>query len=294
MQYWQALGYEHPDDLIEIAKVAEEAGFEGLLVSDHVFSPERVESRYPYKYEGVEEGAPHFPPGSHFPDPWMTIAVLAQHTSRIRFATNVYILPLRHPVEIARFVGSSAVYSKNRAVLGVGAGWMREEFDVLGRTFEKRGASMREAIEVIRKLLSGKVVEHEGETFAFPPMKMEPAPTKPVPIWMGGQNDAALRRAGQLCDGWSGSGQTFAEAEEVLKRIAQIRAEAGRSELPFEAVIPMVELIDADQRQRLIDLGMTGSVQWTFPDVIGEAASLQQKLDHLRRLGDDLISKDRD
>lgn len=290
MQYWQALGYEHPDDLIEIAKVAEEAGFEGLLVSDHVFAPEKIESSYPYS----DEGTPHFPTGSHFPDAWMTIAVLAQHTSRLRFATNVYILPLRHPVEVARFVGSAAVYSKNRAVLGVGAGWMREEFDVLGRTFEKRGASMDEAIEVIRKLLSGKVVEHQGEAFSFPAMRMEPAPTQSVPIWMGGQNKAALRRAGQLCDGWSGSGQTFAEAEQVLKRIAEIRSEAGRTDLPFEAVIPLVEPIDADQRRRLADLGMTGSVQWTFPDTIGRGASLQQKLDHLRRLGDEVIARDDD
>jgi len=290
MQYWQALGYEHPDDLIEIAKVAEEAGFEGLLLSDHVFAPERIESSYPYS----RDGTPHFPTGANFPDAWMTMAVLAQHTSRIRFATNVYILPLRHPVEVARFVGSAAVYSKNRIILGVGAGWMREEFDVLGRTFEKRGASMDEAIEVIRKLLSGKLVEHEGDLFSFPPMKMEPAPTQSVPIWMGGQNKAALRRAGQLADGWTGSGQTFAEAEQVLQRIAEIRLEGGRSALPFEAVVPLVEAIDADQRRRLVELGMTGSVQYPFPDTIGPGATLEQKLDHLRRLGDEVIAKDRD
>ena len=251
--------------------------------------PTRVASSYPY----AEDGTPHFPSGAHFPDPWMTIAVLAQHTSRIRFATNVYILPLRHPVEVARFVGSAAVYAKNRAVLGVGAGWMREEFEVLGRTFEKRGARMNEAIEVIRKLLSGESVEHRGEYFSFPPMRMQPAPTRAVPIWMGAQNEAALLRAGQLADGWTGSGQTYAEAEQILKRLASIRREAGRTELPFEAVIPLVEPVDDAGRERLIQLGMTGTVHYPFPDTIGAGASLDQKLDHLRRLGDEVIATDR-
>ncbi|MCE2392858.1 MAG: TIGR03619 family F420-dependent LLM class oxidoreductase [Proteobacteria bacterium] len=289
MQYWQALGYEHPEDMIEIARVAEEAGFEGLLLSDHVFAPERVASAYPYS----DDGTPHFPAGANFPDALMTIAVLAQHTERLRFATSVYILPLRHPVEVARFVGSAAVYSNDRAVLGVGAGWMREEFDVLGRGFERRGASMDEAIEVIRKLLSGEVVEHQGENWSFPPMRLLPAPRRDVPIWMGGHNPAALRRAGRLADGWSGLGHSFAEAERILLRLGAIRREAGRGDRPFDALVPLVESIDADQRRRLVELGMTGSVQYPFPDTIGPGASQSQKLDHLRRLGDELIAKDR-
>lgn len=289
MQYWQALGYATPDEMLTIAPVAEEAGFEGLLLSDHVFVPEGRKSPYPYS----ESGDPDFPNSASFPENFVTIGVLAQSTTRLRFATNVYILPLRHPVEVAKGLGSAAVFSANRAVLGVGAGWMKDEFDVLGRTFEKRGARIEEQVEILRKLLSGKVVEHSGEHFSFPAMRMQPAPTEPVPIWMGGQNPAALRRAGQIADGWSGSGQTYDEAVEILGTIASIRREAGRTDQRFEAIVPLVEEVSEENRAHLVELGMTGTVSYPFPYTIGEDSTLQEKLDYLRRFGDEVISKNR-
>jgi len=290
VQHWQALGYAHPDQTVEIARAAEQAGFAGLLLSDHVFAPALRHSKYPYS----ESGNPDFPSGASFPDAFMTMAVLAQHTTRLRFATNVYILPLRHPVEVAKFLGSAAVYSKNRAILGVGAGWMKDEFDVLGRVFERRGDRIDEQVEVIRKLLTGQVVEHRGEHFAFPRMEMQPAPTRPVPIWMGGQNPAALRRAGRIADGWSGSGQRYADAKAVLETIGRHRREAGRSHLPFDAIVPFLEPPTPDQRKHLLELGMTGTVSYPFPYTIGKDATLAQKLDYLRRYGDEVIARERD
>ena len=288
MQHWQALGYAPPDQMVEIARVAEEAGFEGLLLSDHIFVPVDRKSDYPYS----DSGEPDFPSSAAFPDSFQVMAVLAQHTTRLRFATNVYVMPLRHPVEIAKFVGTAAVFSNNRAVLGVGAGWMKDEYDVLGRGFEGRGARMDEQIEVIRKLLSGKVVEHRGEFFSFPKMEMQPAPTEPVPIWMGGQNAAAMRRAGQLADGWSGSGHDYAGARKVLETIAAYRREAGRESLAFDAIVPFLEAPSEDQRRHLIELGMTGTVSYPFPYTIGPDAKLSEKLDYLRRYGDEVIAKD--
>lgn len=288
MQHWQALGYAHPDQTIEIARVAEEAGFAGLLLSDHVFVPIDRKSKYPYS----ASGDPDFPSGASFPDAFMTIAVLAQHTTRLRFATNVYILPLRHPVEVAKFLGSAAVYSKNRAILGVGAGWMKDEFDVLGRVFERRGERIDEQVEIIRKLLTGRAVEHRGEHFTFPMMEMHPAPTRPVPIWMGGQNAAALRRAGQIADGWSGSGQRYADAKAILETIGRYRREAGRDQLPFDAIVPFLEPPTSDQRAHLIEFGMTGTVSYPFPYTIGPDATLGEKLDYLRRYGDEVIAKE--
>ncbi len=289
MQHWQALGYAHPDELIEIARTAEQSGFEGLLLSDHVFVPEERKSKYPYS----EDGEPDFPSGAAFPEAFMTMAVLAQHTTRLRFATNVYILPLRHPIEVAKWVGSAAVYSGDRVVLGVGAGWMRDEFEVLERRFEKRGLRMEEQMEVIRKLLSGKIVEHEGEHFAFPRMQMQPAPSRPVPIWQGGQNAAALRRAGWLSDGWSGSGQTYREAKRILETLAAHRRAAGRESIPFDAIVPFLEPPDEAQWRELIDLGMTGTVSYPFPYTIGPEATIAAKLDYLRRYGDEVIARDR-
>ena len=288
MQHWQALGYAPTEEMLEIAPVAEEAGFAGLLLSDHVFVPEIRKSKYPYS----ESGDPDFPTSAAFPESFVTMGVLAQHTTRLRFATNVYILPLRHPVEVAKSLGTAAVFSNNRAVLGVGAGWMKDEFDVLERTFEKRGARIDEQVEVIRKLLTGDVVEHAGDHFAFPPMQMQPAPTRPVPIWMGGQNSAALRRAGQIADGWSGSGQTYAEAKEVLETIARHRREAAREHLPFDAIVPFTTPPSDDERKELVDLGMTGTVSYPFPYTVGGDASMHEKLDYLRRYGDEVIAED--
>jgi probable F420-dependent oxidoreductase len=288
VEHWQALGYVHPDQMVEIAQVAEEAGFAGLLLSDHVFVPEDRQSNYPYS----ENGDPDFPSSAPFPDAFMTMAVLAQHTKSLRFASNVYILPLRHPVEIAKFIGSAAVFSGNRAILGVGAGWMKDEFDVLGRVFEKRGARMDEQIEVIRKLTSGEVVEHHGVHFEFPKMQMQPTPSQPVPIWIGGQNKAALRRAGQLADGWSGSGQNYAEAKDVLETITEHRRKAGRLDRPFDAIVPFLEDPSPDEVRHLLELGMTGRVSYPFPYTIGPDASLSEKLDYLRRYGDEVIAKD--
>lgn len=287
MQYWQALGYTPPDQLIEIARVAEEVGFSGLFLSDHVFVPSERRSRYPYS----PSGNPDFDGRAPFPDAFITMSVLAQHTTRLRFATNVYILPLRHPVEVAKFASTAAVYSQNRAVLGVGAGWMKEEFDVLGRVFEARGARMNEQIEVIRKLVSGEVVEHEGSHFRFGPLQMQPAPSKPVPIWIGGQNRAALERAGRLADGWSGSGQRYSDAKQILETLARLRREAGRSERPFDAIVPFLEAPSEAERDQLIELGMTGTVSYPFPYSIGPDRPLAEKLDYLRRYGDRVIAK---
>jgi alkanesulfonate monooxygenase SsuD/methylene tetrahydromethanopterin reductase-like flavin-dependent oxidoreductase (luciferase family) len=177
-------------------------------------------------------------------------------------------------------------------VLGVGAGWMKDEFDVLGRTFERRGERIDEQVEVIRKLLSGQVVEHAGPHYPFPRLQMQPAPTRPVPIWMGGQNVAALRRAGQYGDGWSGSGQRYADAKVVLETIARHRRDAGRSHLPFDAIVPFLEPPTAEQRAHLVALGMTGTVSYPFPYSLGPSSTLAQKLDHLRRYGETVIAKE--
>ncbi|MFO0687915.1 MAG: TIGR03619 family F420-dependent LLM class oxidoreductase [Myxococcota bacterium] len=288
IQHWQALGYTHPDELVEIARVAEEVGFTGLLLSDHVFVPMERHSKYPYS----PTGDPDFHGESPFPDPFLTMAVLAQHTTRLRFAINVYILPLRHPVEVAKLLGTAAVYSKNRVVLGVGAGWLKDEFDVLGRAFEKRGERIDEQVEVIRKLLTGEVVEHAGPHYAFPRIQMRPAPTRPVPIWMGGPNAAALRRAGRYADGWSGSGQRYEDAKGVLETLARHRREAGRSDAPFDVLIPFREQPTADQRARLIELGMTGTVSYPFPYSLGPTSTPAQRIDHLRRYGETVIAKE--
>ena len=148
MKFWQALSFSDPTQLTEIAKIAEEVGFEGVMVSDHIFYPEKLESSYPYS----PDGKPAFVPNAAFPECWSTITAMAAVTTQLRFSTMVYILPLRDPITVAKVTSTAAVLSNNRVALGVGAGWIKEEFDQFGIDFHKRGKLLDESIDVLRKL----------------------------------------------------------------------------------------------------------------------------------------------
>lgn len=285
MQFWQSLPFTHPDDLLELAPVAEEAGFEGVNLADHVFAPERFSSRYPYD----ESGEPPFDGTTPFPEPFATIAALAQITTTLRFLTNVYILPLRHPIEIAKGVSTAAIFSKNRTVLGFGAGWLREEFENLGVPFDQRGKRMDEQIPIIQRLLAGEIVEGKGESYPFAPLRMSPLPTQKVPMWVGGMNQAALRRAGQFGDGWTGAGTTFDQTVDLLTKLNAQRARFGRGHESFDCLVPLVEPLPPEKMQQLISLGMTGTVSWPLEYQLPPGASLQDKKDKLRQLGDSMI-----
>ena len=284
MKFWQSLSFTEPDQLIEVAKICEEVGFEGVMVSDHLFYPARFEKRYPYN----ETGDPGFVPETPWPQAWTAIAAMAAVTSRLHFTTLIYILPLRDPLEVAKATGTLAVLSNNRFALGAGAGWMREEFDILGVDFKTRGRRFDESMEVCRKLWSGDMVEHHGEFFDFPPLQMRPAPTGPVPIWIGGVSDAALRRAGRVGDGWLGSGQTPEEGLEMLGKISAHRKAAGRAQ-PFEAIVPLTVAPEPDSIKRLQDAGATGSVSYPFTYTIGSASSLADKRAYLEGFANDVI-----
>ena len=127
--------------------------------------------------------------GTHWPDPWVTIGFLAGHTTTLRFFTNIFVLPPRPPVAVAKLAGTAAALSGNRVALGIGMGWMEEEFEAMGQPFAGRGKRADEMIEVLRTLWTGEVVEHHGEFFDLPPLEIQPVPTEPVPIWVGGTSE---------------------------------------------------------------------------------------------------------
>ncbi len=290
MKFWQALSFNEATELLELARGAEDAGFEGVLVSEHVFVPEKMAPKYPY----AEDGVPDFTGTTPFPDPWAAISAMAAVTTRLRFSTMVYVLPLHNPLEVAKAVSTAAVLSNNRVSLGAGAGWMREEFDVLGVPFEKRGKRFDESIEILRKLWSGQVVEHSGENFAFPRLQMSPVASSPIPIWIGGASRAALRRCANLGDGWVGAGNTPDQAAELLGEISHLRKRAGREGGNFETIVPLVTPPDRDTYARLSELGAHGTVNYPFSYTAGPDASLQTKLDVMRRFGDEVIDPMKD
>jgi probable F420-dependent oxidoreductase len=290
MKFWQGVSFTEPEQLVEVAKGAEAAGFEGVLLSEHLFAPEDYAAKYPYS----ENGRPDFTGETPFPDPWVTITAMAAATHRLRFATMIFILPLHHPFEVAKTVGTAAIFSDNRVVLGAGAGWMREEFDLLGVDFATRGKRFDESIEVLRRLWSGEMVDYRGEIFHFGRLQMSPAPSRPVPVYIGGATKPALRRAARLGDGWLGAGNTPDEAAEILRELARLRAKAGRENEPFEAIVPLLAPFDFDTLRRLSDLGAGGTVHYPFTYTVGPDSTLEQKLDAMKRFGEAVIGPMKD
>lgn len=286
MQFWQSLPFTHPDVMLELVPVIEEAGFEGIMMADHVYAPETYDSRYPYD----ASGEPPFDSKTQFPEVFATISALAMVTKRLRFMPNVYVLPMRHPIEVAKGLSTAAVFSKNRVVMGIGAGWLREEFEGLDRSFEARGQRMDVQIPIVKRLLAGELVGGDGQLYRFAPMRIHPTPTKPVPFWIGGMNAAALRRAGQFGDGWSGAGTTYDETIAIMTEIHRQRKIFGRDKQPFDFMIPLTEQLPPDKMKRLFDLGLTATVSWPLEFQMAPGATLQQKKDKIRELGETMIA----
>jgi probable F420-dependent oxidoreductase len=290
MQFWQSSFLCEGDQLYDVAKAAESAGFHGFLVSDHLVHPETQDSKYLYS---ADHKPPQFREDTLWPDAWSLIGALAAVTQKLHFCTNVYILPLRHPLEVAKATGSLGYFSNGRVHLGAGAGWMKEEFDMMGVDFHTRGKRYDECIEVIRKVQTGKFVEHHGQFFNFPRIIMTPVPPAPVPILIGGISEPALRRAAKIGDGWVAPGQKLAEALESLKTLEKLRKEYGTHHKPFNSIVAIWDerpMTPADIR-RLEDAGATGYTVFPFAFTIGPNTTLAQKRAEMERVAGELIAK---
>ena len=287
MDFCIAVAYTDPTQLTEIARTAEDVGFGGIVVSDHVVYPGQLETPYPY----TENGKPRWEASTPWPDPFVAIGAMAAVTDRLRFVCSVFVLPLRHPVLAAKTIATAAVMSGDRLVVGLGAGWMREEFDLLGQPFAGRGRRLAEQIEVLRTLWRGGMVEHHGEHYDVGPVQMSPVPAKPIPLYGGGLSDAALRRAGTLCDGWASEVQTEAELHRIIEKLRAHRAAAGREDRPFGICAALRDVHDLDGYRRMRDCGVTEliTVPWLF--YAKDAPSLQQKCDGMRRFADEVIAR---
>jgi probable F420-dependent oxidoreductase len=287
MRFWQAVSFLEAEQLLDVARAAEAVGFDGAFVSDHVFFPGELVSKYPYAPDGV----PYFDKDTPWLETFASIGAMAAVTTRLRFVTGVYILPLRHPLEVAKAAATIALLSGNRLLLGIGTGWMREEFDALGREFAGRGRRMDEQIEVMRTVWRGGIVEHAGRHYRFPPLQMSPAPTAPIPILVGGASERALRRAATVGDGWVGAGNTPEEIPGILRRLGELRGQAGRRRTPFEVIVALTTPPDVDVFRRLEDQGVTGVVSWPLLFTVGPGASIAQKRAALETYAEQIIRR---
>jgi len=242
-----------PEQLVPVARRAEELGFESVWVAEHLVFPTRIASQYPYA------AAPPINPATPLLDPLIVLAQVAAVTSTIRIGTNIYLLPLRHPLATARMGVTLDVLSGGRFSFGVGAGWLAEEFAAAGVDFARRGALTRECVRALRALWTQDEVEFHGKAFSFGPVRFEPKPVqKPhPPILIGGESDAALKRAAELGDGWYGVKHTPESVGAVIAKLDAMRAAAGRADQPFEITIsPNATDLDRDALARFADAGV--------------------------------------
>jgi probable F420-dependent oxidoreductase len=254
MRFCQSMMYADPTQWVDLARHAEAVGFDQLALSDHVFEPETLTSKYPYS----ASGEPQFPPGTPWPDVWVMVGAMAAVTEHIEFTTNVYVLPLRNPFVVAKAVGTASFLSGDRVSLGIGAGWMREEFEGLEQSFDRRGARMEEQVEVLRKLWKGGLVEHHGEFYDFDKLQMAPVPAQPVPIIVGGHSRLALRRAARLGDGWVGVMYTRDELRGYMTQLHELREEEGTAAKPFDVIGAIVDALPTpDVCAELEEMGVT-------------------------------------
>jgi probable F420-dependent oxidoreductase len=272
-----------------LARAAEEAGYDSMVVPDSICYPQHATSVYPFNPDGTRE----FLEDKPFLEPFSLIPALGAVTERLRFVTFVLKLPVRNPVLVAKQATSTAVLTGNRLLLGVGTSPWREDYEVLGVPWERRGRRMDEELTVIRGLAAGGYFSFHGEIFDLPPVKIAPVPDRPIPILIGGHGDAALRRAARDGDGWLHGGGDPADLPGLLARLAGFRREAGTAGRPFEVHVISMDAYTVDGVRRLEEDGVTDVIvgfRWPY-EVGQDHEPLASKLGNLRRFADDVIAK---
>jgi probable F420-dependent oxidoreductase len=286
MKFVLSTSFSTVSHLTAIAPVADTHGWHAMSFSDHVVNPETISTPYPY----TEDGSRRWQPFTDWPDPWVMIGALATITERLRFTNNVFVLPMRNPFLVAKAISTAAIVSNNRVTPAFGVGWSRDEFQLMQQDFHTRGKRADEMIEIMRLLWTGEMVEYRGDHYQFERMEMNPAPGAPIPIWIGGISDPAMRRAARLADGWVTDLQTSKEIIDSVGRIRAWRREYGRGE-EFDVMATPSDAYDVDAYRRLEDAGVTHILTMPWPFYHGETEELQKKIDGVRRYADDVISR---
>jgi probable F420-dependent oxidoreductase len=226
----------------ELARTLEDAGADSIWVSDHIVLPRTIASHYPFAADGRATWASDTP----YIEPLIALALAAAATKRVRLGTAVLVLPLRNPVMFAKQTASIDVASNGRLELGLGAGWLEEEFQALNAPFKRRGKQLAEWIEIARDCWTGTPAARNSEDYMLPPeILCLPTPAGRVPILLGGHSSRALTRAGTIADGWLGqqaAGELDPEPLAAAREaVAQAAAAAGRDTKKLRTVLRIVE-----------------------------------------------------
>ena len=295
----------NPDDLSRLVGEAEAAGFHSVMIADHIVFPTEVRSKYPYTVDGA------FPGVGDALEQLTLMSFIAAKTERLRLVTSVMVLPHRNPVVTAKMLASIDVLSKGRVTVGVGVGWMREEFEALGAPdFDRRGAVSNEYLEIFKTLWTQDVASFDGEFYRFGNLRCEPHPVqKPhPPIWIGGHSRAALKRTARYGNGWHPVGANAAvplPPEELARSLGDLRQLMAAEDRDFDA-------LDLSFKAPVYDAGkvmpdgrrqpFSGNASEIIGDIgtyaelgVGElifdfrAPDIEESLDRMRRFTSDIM-----
>lgn len=285
MRFTIGMAYGPPEHYVPVARAADAAGYWGIACSDHVLNLETLRTPYPY----TKDGKRRWELKTDWLDPWVAIGAMGAATERLRFTTNVYVLPMRNPFVTAKAVATASVLTGGRVALGIGMGWCEEEFELMEQPFRRRGARADEALELLRAAWTGEIVEHHGEFYDLPRFEMNPPPPAPIPVYVGGMSDAAVRRAARN-DGWISDYVTLDQAAEVRGRIDALRAEAGRADEPFTMMCSLKDAYDVEGFRRAEAVGVTDILTMPWAYYHGFTDDLEAKVDGIERFAAEVMS----
>ena len=252
MRFSYQVGMCDASHYLPLAKAAEELGFSTVTVPDSICYPQEATSKYPYNGDGSR----NFLETEPFIESLVAVTAMAAVTEKIRFATFVYKLAIRQAAIVAKQVQSINVMSNNRFDFGVGISPWEEDFAVAQVPFEKRGKRLDEQIDILRGLESGEYFGYEGEIHHMPANKMNPVPSQPTPILVGGHADVALKRAARN-DGWMCAGASLDELRTYIGKINQYREEFGTADRPFKVFTTGHNAFSKEGIAELEDIGIT-------------------------------------
>jgi probable F420-dependent oxidoreductase len=263
----------------------EQAGFDSLWVSDHVVMPAVVNSPYPF----AADGKPTWPSDVPYFDAMIALAIIAERTQQVFIGTAVLVLPQRNPVLLAKQAASIDVLSGGRLILGIGAGWLAEEFDALNVPFNSRGQRFTEWVELLRRCWTGTPEAFAGQHYQLPPgILAMPPPQHEIPLLIGGDSQIARHRAASIANGWLAHQSALALDPDALHQaIEQLRRAADRTGNDPDALWVAVRIVDSASRvdtvaammPRLVEAGVDEVIVDTDWTVAGSAAAAHEQLD---------------
>ena len=273
----------------DLAIAAEKFNFDGFTLPDSICYPQDGDTKYPYNADGSR----NFLENAIFVEPFVAIPYMAAVTEKIRFTTSVVKLPIRNPVLVAKQVTSINALIGNRFAMGVGISPWKEDFEICGAQWEKRGKRMDAMIDIIRGLHSGDYYSHDDEFYQIPACKMNPVPAQPTPILIGGHAELALKRAARSGDGWIHAGGDTASIAKYITRINELRDEYGTADKPFEIHAITADAFSVEGVQALEAIGVTECIVGFRDAYTGKAdtQSLDEKYAMMQWFSENIMQK---